>query len=70
MATPSLTSSLVFFFLFCPLDVFKTELEAQIQIHYSIYYRSGDRFDCSKLLNRVEPITQTRPEEKTKREKG
>ena len=22
------------FFLFCPLDVFKTELEAQIQIHY------------------------------------
>ena len=27
---------------------------------------SGDSFDCSKLLNRVEPITQTRPEEKTK----
>ena len=27
---------------------------------------SGYRFDCSKLLNRVEPITQTRPEEKTK----
>ena len=26
----------------------------------------GDSFDCSKLLNRVEPITQTRPEEKTK----
>ena len=26
----------------------------------------GDSFDCSKLLNRVEPITQTIPEEKTK----
>ena len=25
-----------------------------------------DSFDCSKLLNRVEPITLTRPEEKTK----
>ena len=37
---------------------------------------SGDSFDCSKLLNRVEPITQTKPdqtrgkEEKKKREKG
>merc|ERR1711947_34623 len=31
-----------------------------------IYYLSGYSFDCSKLLNRVEPITQTRPEEKTK----
>ena len=29
-------------------------------------YGPGDRFDCSKLLNRVETITQTRPEEKTK----
>ena len=38
-------------------------------------YRSGDSFDCSKLLNRVEPITQTRQdqtrgkEEKRKRRK-
>ena len=31
---------------------------------------SGDSFDCSKLLNRVEPITQTRQEEKRKRDKG
>ena len=32
----------------------------------NILLLSGDSFDCSKLLNRVEPITQTRPEEKTK----
>ena len=37
---------------------------------------SGDSVDCSKLLNRVEPITQTKPgqtrgkEEKRKGEKG
>ena len=32
---------------------------------------TGDSFDCSKLLNRIEPITQTRPDEKmkTKRDK-
>ena len=33
---------------------------------YVEYRLSGDSFDCSKLLNGVEPITQTRPEEKTK----
>ena len=38
-------------------------------------YGPGDSFDCSKLLNRVEPITQTKPdqsrgkEEKSKRRK-
>ena len=31
---------------------------------------SGDSFDCSKLLNRVEPITQAKQEEKRKRKKG
>ena len=39
-------------------------------VYIYILVWSGDRFDCSKLLNRVEPITQTRPEEKRKIEKG
>ena len=29
----------------------------------------GDSFDCSKLLNRVEPITQTRPDQTRLEEK-
>ena len=28
-----------------------------------VVYTTGDSFDCSKLLNRVEPITQTRPDQ-------
>ena len=33
---------------------------------YILLVKIIDSFDCSKLFNRVEPITQTRPEEKTK----
>ena len=35
-------------------------------IYVVVEVLSGYSFDCSKLLNGVEPITQTRPEEKTK----
>ena len=48
------------------LAVLFTLVDSGIDVYSSSIYISGDSFDCSKLLNRVEPITQTRPEEKTK----
>ena len=55
--------------------IVSTALAVLFTLVYSVVYivpstYPGYSFDCSKLLNRVEPITQTRPEEKRKREKG
>ena len=35
-----------------------------------MYLLSGYSFDCSKLLNRVEPITQTKPDQTRGKEKN
>ena len=34
--------------------------DSEIDVYSST---TGDSFDCSKLLNRVEPITQTKPDQ-------
>ena len=51
------------------LAVLFTLVDSGIDVVGSTIY-PGYSFNCSKLLNRVESITQTRPEEMTKREKG
>ncbi len=64
MAVWDNTSTVEFWaFVSTALAVLFTLVDSVVQY---IYSTTGDSFDCSKLLNGVEPITQTRPEEKTK----
>merc|ERR1712074_415072 len=51
------------------LAVLFTLVDSGIDVVGSSTIYPGYSFNCSKLLNRVESITQTRPEEKRKRGK-
>ena len=52
-------------FISTALAVLFTLVDSGIYI-LLLVYSTIDSFNCYKLLNRVDPITQTRPEEKTK----